>query len=110
MTPTQGAPPADTTSARSASTDAGPPPSAATVRKAIIQILADGGPSTAKTIEEKVGKLLPSTEKPSVRQQLQTLIEGGYVIDATDKPRALMLSDSGRRWWSGIEALSPRAA
>jgi hypothetical protein len=110
MTPTQGAPPANTAKAHAGSADLGPPPSAATVRKAIIQVLADSGPSTAKAIEEKVGKLLPAAEKPSVRQQLQTLSEGEYVVDAPDEPRSVTLSESGLRWWNGIEALSPRTA
>ncbi len=108
MTPTQGAPPVDTANVQAESTDAGRPPSAATVRKTIIQILASTGPSTAKKVEEEVGRLLPAAEKPSVRQQLQALSEGEYVVGAPDEPRCLVLSESGRRWWNGIKALSPR--
>lgn len=84
-------------------------PSAATVRRTLIRVLATGGPATARELEDEVGRLLPATERPSARQQLQVLREGGYIIDADEGNRRMMLSDAGRRWWKGIEALAPRS-
>lgn len=85
-------------------------PSAATVRKVLIQALATSGSATAKELEDEVGRLLPAAERPSITQQLQVLREGEYVIEAPDDRRRMTLSDAGRRWWRGIEALAPRAA
>lgn len=110
MTQTHGSPPS--TDERSQSTTSNSPrrPTAAAVRKALVQTLAVEGPATAKTLEAEIGRLLPAAERPSVKQQLQVLREEGYVIDAPEDHRRLMLSESGRRWSRGIEALQPRAA
>jgi Fe2+ or Zn2+ uptake regulation protein len=107
VTRTKESPPASGTRSRAGAQDAsGRRPSAATVRKTLIQVLATSEPVTAKTLEEEVGKLLPAAERPSVRQQLQILRDGSYVIEASDNHRRMTLSDSGRRWWTGIEALT----
>jgi hypothetical protein len=107
VTRTNTSPP--TTDDRSQVTERDTPgrPSAATVRKALIQALAAIEPATAKALEDGVGALLPAAERPSVRQQLQVLREGKYVIEAPDDHRRVILSDSGRRWWAGIKALAP---
>ncbi len=60
--------------------------------------------------EDEVGRLLPAMKHFSITQQLQVLREGEYVIEAPDDRRRMTLSDAGRRWWRGIEALAPRAA
>lgn len=84
-------------------------PSAARVRKALIQALATSESATAKELEDEVGRLLPASERPSVQQQLQVLREGAYIIEAPDDRRRMVLSDAGRRWWNGIKALAPGA-
>lgn len=84
--------------------------SAATVRKAIIQILATRQVCTAREIEAAVGELLPSAERASISEQLMTLSEGEYVASVPGEPGRLRLSERGESWWTGIEALAPRAA
>jgi hypothetical protein len=106
---TKESPPASGSRAQVTAQDGPSRPSAATVRKALIQALAAHESTTAKVLEDEVGKLLPTAERPSVRQQLQVLCEGKYVIEAPDH-RRMMLTDSGRRWWTGIEALTPPTA
>ncbi len=110
MTPTQGSPPPSTATSTASDPFVPPRPSAATVRKGIIQTLASDGPLTARALESAVGRLLPATEKPSVEQQLQVLREGGYVEQRREQPPGLQLTDSGRRWWEGIQALAPQPA
>jgi hypothetical protein len=83
--------------------------SAATVRKAIIQVLATTDARTPREIEAAVGKLLPSPSRASAMEQLAALSESDYVRIVPGKPRQVELSDSGQKWWVGIQALTPAA-
>jgi hypothetical protein len=87
-----------------------PPPrrySAARVRKAIIQVLAPGEPLTAGQIQRRVGSILKDAERASVKHQIDVLREKGDIERGGKGSRKFVLSDSGKRWWEGIEALSP---
>jgi hypothetical protein len=84
-------------------------PSAATVRKKIVEVLADSGePMSQKEIETKVGPALPSAQRPSIASQIGFLLEDD---DATYVPgsRKVKLTEKGERWFRGIRALSPGA-
>jgi uncharacterized protein YceH (UPF0502 family) len=106
MSDTKASPPA--TIGRRASTDRGEPHnySAATVRKAIIQVLATRAAGTPREIESAVGELLPSADRASIAEQLETLREGDYVVGVPSKAGRVTLSERGQSWWTGIEALA----
>lgn len=107
MSPEQKSPPR----AKSTGHDARKQYSAATVRKTIIQVLADHpAGSTTREIESSVASLLPAADRASVSEQVDALREGEYITRVPGQPGRIRLSERGESWWTGIKALTPAAA
>jgi Fe2+ or Zn2+ uptake regulation protein len=107
MSPNQKSPPR----AQSTGQDARKQYSAATVRKTIIQVLADKPTGyTTREIERSVADLLPTADRASVSEQVDALREGEYITRVPGQPGRVRLSERGESWWTGIRALTPAAA
>lgn len=83
-----------------------PSHSAADVRRTIVVLLGDGKKMTPDEVEKAITSRLPAARHGVVTSQLRVLQDGRYVQPVKDDSRQLTLTATGRRWLSGIRALS----
>jgi hypothetical protein len=80
--------------------------SAAEVRRTIVLLLGDGKRMTPDEVERAISLRMPTALHGMVNSQLRVLQDGEYVEPSRDDSRRLALTESGKRWLSGIQALS----
>lgn len=84
-----------------------PRQSAAKVRREIVRVLAPDKVMTPTEIKQAVTLKLPTAERASIDAQIRVLRDGDYLTASDGNSRKLILTESGRRWSDGIEALAP---
>lgn len=95
-----------TEESRTASGVALPRYSAAKVRREIVRVLAPDKAMTPAEIQQAVTLKLPTAEHASIKSQIRVLRDGDYLGATDHNSRKLALTESGRRWSDGIEALA----
>jgi hypothetical protein len=80
--------------------------SAADVRREIVVLIGRDAEMTPAEVEKAITRQMPAARHGIVTSQLRVLKDGHYVQPAKNDTRRLTLTDSGRRWLSGIESLS----
>jgi len=80
--------------------------SAADVRRTIVVMFDNETRMTPDKVEHAVAGKLPDVRHGLVSSQLRVLLDGNYVGPVEEDSRQLALTERGRRWLSGIRALS----
>lgn len=83
-----------------------PDSSAADVRRTIVVALGGDKQLTPDEVERAVNLKLPHARHSLVTSQLRVLQDGEYVEPVEGNSRQLALTVTGKRWLSGIRALS----
>lgn len=86
--------------------DSEPRYSAADVRRTIIVVFGKDKKMTPDEVERAVAMKIPDAKHGLVSSQLRVLLDGKYVGPVEEDSRQLGLTEAGRRWLSGIRALS----
>lgn len=80
--------------------------SAAKVRREIIRVLAPDKSMTPAEIRSEVAQRLPTAERASIDEQIGALLEREDIACSDSDSGMIMLTDRGRRWSDGIDALA----
>ena len=84
-----------------------PTPSSAAYRRLIVEKLAtsEDGTLTIQGIERAVGQAVPSVTRDPIEEEVKSLLDWG-LVERVPSGRRYRLSDSGQRFWTGIQALA----
>jgi hypothetical protein len=80
--------------------------SAAEVRRTIVLLFGEDKKMTPDEVERAVALKLPDARHGLVSGQMRVLLDGKYLGPVKEDSRQLALTEAGRRWLSGIRALS----
>jgi hypothetical protein len=83
-----------------------PRSSAADVRRTIVVAFGSDKRLTPDEVERAVNLKLPHARHGLITTQLRVLEDGDYVKPVKGDSRQLTLTETGKRWLSGIRALS----